>query len=78
MIGATLSAVLAGWRRRNDRPWLASLAVSALSGVIAIGLASADRQPQTLRRWPAPNAGRPGPSLTDLVSSERPPPIGRE
>jgi hypothetical protein len=35
VIGATLSAVLAGWRRRNDRPWLASLAASALFGVIA-------------------------------------------
>ena len=35
VIGATLSAVLAGWRRRKDRPWLAALAVSALSGFIA-------------------------------------------
>ena len=35
VIGATLSAVLAGWGWRNDRPWLVSLAVSALSGVVA-------------------------------------------
>jgi hypothetical protein len=35
VIGATLCAVLAGWRWRNHRPWLASLAVSAFSGVVA-------------------------------------------
>jgi hypothetical protein len=35
VISATLSAVLAGWRRRTDRPWLVALAVSALSGFIA-------------------------------------------
>ena len=35
VIGATLSSVLAGWRSRNARPWLASLAVSALSGFVA-------------------------------------------
>jgi hypothetical protein len=34
VIGGTLSAVLAGWRQRNERAWLAALAVSSLAGVV--------------------------------------------
>ena len=33
VIGATLSALVAGWTSRHDRPWLGAAAVSALSGV---------------------------------------------
>ena len=35
VLGATLSALVAGWTSRNDRPWLGAAAVSALSGVVA-------------------------------------------
>src|SRR5436305_7405071 len=35
VIGATLSALAAGWASRNDRPWLSATTVSALSGVVA-------------------------------------------
>lgn len=35
VIGATVCAVLAGWSRRDERPWFASLAATALSGIVA-------------------------------------------
>jgi hypothetical protein len=35
VLGATLSALVAGWTSRNDRPWLGAAAVSTLSGVVA-------------------------------------------
>jgi hypothetical protein len=35
VIGATLSALVAGWTSRTDRPWLGAAALSAISGVIA-------------------------------------------
>ena len=35
VIGATLLAVLSGWKWRSERPWLACLALSTLSGAVA-------------------------------------------
>jgi hypothetical protein len=35
VVGATLSALVTGWRSRTERPWLCATAVSALSGVVA-------------------------------------------
>jgi hypothetical protein len=34
VIGATLSALVAGWPSRNDRAWLGAVAASALAGVL--------------------------------------------
>jgi hypothetical protein len=71
VISVTLFAVLAGWRRRTDRPWLAALAVSALWGSSRrLGLC-ADCQTQALHCRPAVHPNRPSSSLEDLVSSER-------
>ncbi|MBV8585822.1 MAG: hypothetical protein JO308_06010 [Verrucomicrobia bacterium] len=37
VIGATLAAVLTGWKSRNDRPWFAALGISVLSGLVSTG-----------------------------------------
>jgi hypothetical protein len=77
LIGATLSAVLAGWRRRNDRPWLAVLAMSTLSGFIATIRLVRTVNLKLFIAGQAPHSNRPSTSLKDLVSSERSPSIGR-
>jgi hypothetical protein len=35
VIGATLSALVAGWKSRHNRRWLGAAAISALSGLVA-------------------------------------------
>jgi hypothetical protein len=73
VIGATLSALLAGWESRRDRPWLAAVAFNALTGlavtvylVPAVNLrlfvrgqplTSADQQ-RLLKKWYRLNAVR--------------------
>ncbi len=73
VVGATLSIVLAGWKSRRDRPWLAALAVNAVSGLAVTvylmravnlklfvrgqRLASGDRQ-RLLNKWYRLNAFR--------------------
>jgi hypothetical protein len=35
VVGATVSALVAGWSARRERPWLGVMALSALAGIVA-------------------------------------------